>query len=56
MAKATAKQIRKYYTDQGYQVRIDAEDHIFFRRTGREWQEGRWVSEYRVIDGQVVLQ
>lgn len=57
MVKATVDQVRKHYADQGYQVKIDDEGHVYFRKTGHEWQEGRWVSEYRVDDkGNVHLQ
>ena len=47
--------VRNHYKDQGYEVHISREGHVEFREEGGEWREGRWVSEYRIIDGQVVL-
>ena len=58
MTKATQAEVRKHYEDQDLEVRIDdvASGHVLFRKPGeRLWNEGRWVSEYRVVDGQVVL-
>lgn len=48
MTTATAKQVREHYKAQGYQVRIDDDGHVFYRKIGKEWQEGRWVVEYLV--------
>ena len=56
MTKATTEQVRKSYEDRGFIVRIDEEDHVEFREASDlPWAEGRWVSEYRIIDGNVVL-
>jgi len=56
MTKATAEQVRKSYEDRGFLVRLDEEGHVEFRESADlPWAEGRWVSEYRVIDGNVVL-
>lgn len=52
---ATTEQVRKDYEDRGFIVRIDSEGHVEFSEDGNDWLEGRWVSEYRIIDGQVVL-
>jgi len=54
MTKATAAQVRKHYIDQGYEVRISEDGHVEFRHDGA-WMEGRYVSEYRVVDGNVHL-
>jgi hypothetical protein len=51
---ATTAQVRAYYKAQGYEVRISRNGRVEFRRDGA-WLEGRFVSEYRIIDGQVVL-
>lgn len=51
---ATKQQIRNYYTDQGYACRISNDGRVEFHRGGLRWQDGRWQSEYRIIDGQVV--
>lgn len=56
--QATERQVREYYEDQGYEVEIDHYGHIRYRHIdheGIDWVEGRWVSEYCVIDGQVIL-
>ncbi len=58
--KATLEQVRDHYERQGYEVAFRgdqgaADRHIEFRKDDGEWHEGRWLSEYRVIDGQVVL-
>jgi hypothetical protein len=54
--RPTASDVRKLYEDQGCEVRIDREGHVEFRREGETiWLEGRWVSEYRFIHGQVAL-
>lgn len=54
--EATKTEIRTHYTDQGYEVKIDRDGHVTYRENADDpWLEGRWVSEYRVIDGQVVL-
>lgn len=53
--RATAEQVRAHYEAQGCEVRIDADGHVEFRDAREEWLEGRWVSEYRVVDGNVVL-
>lgn len=56
MTKATADQVHKSYEDRGFLVRIDQDGHVEFRASDDlPWAEGRWVSEYRVIDGKVVL-
>lgn len=53
---AAAAQVRKHYKDQGYEVRISREGRVEFRREGDSmWLDGRWVSEYRIIYGAVVL-
>lgn len=53
--KATAAEVRAHYKARGYQVRITREGHVTFRNVGEAWLEGRWVEEYRVVDGSVVL-
>ncbi len=55
--QATAAEVRKHYTDQGYRVRVTTRGHVTFNREdGSGWLEGRWVKEYRVDDnGQVHL-
>ena len=53
---ATAAEVNAHYTAQDCEVRIDDDGHIEFSRDGGQtYLEGRWVSEYRMIDGQVVL-
>jgi len=52
---ATAAQVRKHYKDQGYDVKISNDGHLDYRKDGGAWLEGRWVSEYRVVDGEIVL-
>ncbi|HVI92335.1 MAG TPA: hypothetical protein VM659_28860 [Dongiaceae bacterium] len=47
--------VRLHYENDGKEVRIDAEGHVEFREPDGEWLEGRWVSEYRLVDGDVVL-
>jgi len=55
MIKPTSKQVRAHYASQGFDVRISRDGHIVFRRAGEAWREGRWLDEYRLVDGQVVL-
>jgi hypothetical protein len=55
MNNATVEQVRKHYEDRGCEVRIDDDGHVEFSRDGTNWSEGRWVSEYRIVCGQVVL-
>jgi hypothetical protein len=58
MEKATVQQVRDYYRADGYEVRISEDGHVKFRNPREAapiWLEGRWVSEYRVDDGKVVL-
>jgi hypothetical protein len=53
MRQATKSEIRKLYTDQGFEVRISRDGHIEIRNGG-EWTEGRWVEEYLTAeDGNV---
>lgn len=53
---ATVDQIRAHYTEQGYEVKITEDGHVTYRKdSGGKWLEGRWVSEYRLVDGSVVL-
>lgn len=53
---ATTAQVRKTYKDQGFEVRIGRDGHVTFRREGSsKWLEGRWVSEYRFINGTATL-
>jgi Tfp pilus assembly protein FimT len=54
---ATAPEVRKYYKDQGCLVRITVDGRVSFcdKDDDQHWLDGRWVSEYRVIDGQVHL-
>lgn len=54
MTKATVQQVRSHYKSQGYDVRISRDGRVTFRKDGA-WLEGRNISEYSVIDGQVVL-
>jgi hypothetical protein len=60
--EATEKQVRAHYKASGYEVRITKhEGHVRYRpanRSKREtgaWREGRYVTDYIVVDGQVVL-
>lgn len=53
--QATTSEVRSHYKAQGYEVRIGRDGHVTFRSAGEAWLEGRWISEYRVIDGNVVL-
>lgn len=53
--KSIAGLIRKHYKDQGYEVRISKDGHVTYRKDGAPWLEGRWVSEYRIVDNSVVL-
>jgi hypothetical protein len=52
---ATASQVRAHYKALGCDVRISRDGHVMFRADGGVWLEGRYVSEYRLIDGAVVL-
>ena len=45
--KATEAEVKAHYEDQGFEVRIDGEGHVEFRKDDGDWLEGRWVSEYR---------
>lgn len=54
ITQATAAQVREHYKAQGYEVRIAKDGRVTFRKDGT-WREGRWVCEYRVDNGQVVL-
>ena len=46
--------IRKYFQDLGCRVKISRDGHVVFKRPDDSgWREGRWVSEYREIDGVV---
>lgn len=55
--QATPAQVRHFYKDQGYEVRITKDGHVSFRYPFNDalWKDGRFVSEYRVDDGQVHL-
>jgi hypothetical protein len=56
--RATTKQIRDHYKAQGFEVRINrANGFVSYRVPLRDalWLCGRYVSEYRLIDGNVVL-
>lgn len=56
MSRPNTNDVRKHYKRQGYKVRINREGHVEFRREGETmWLDGRYVSEYRFIDGNVVL-
>jgi len=57
ITKATAEQVRAHYLALGFEVRISKDDeHVTFRKKyGEPWREGRYVSDYRIIDGEVVL-
>ena len=57
MTKATNKQIRDHYKAQDYDVRIGKDGYISYRYPAADalWKCGRWASEYRVINGHVVL-
>lgn len=50
MRKATKAEIIAHYQNDGYEVRVDDDGHIEFRKDDGEWLEGRWVSEYRFDD------
>jgi len=52
--KATRQEVKVHYNDHGYECRISRDGHVTYRLDIDDpWQEGRWVSEYRVTDGQV---
>lgn len=57
MTKATEKQIRDHYRAQGYEVHIQKDGHVSFRYPAADalWKEGRYVSEYVIVNGHVVL-
>lgn len=59
---ATAKQVREYYGSMGHEVRINGGGRVTHRPdpdrhpgASGAWLEGRWLSDYRVIDGTVHL-
>jgi hypothetical protein len=53
---ATNAQIRKHFTDAGFDVRIHADGHILHRKTGSaEWLNGRFTCEYFWDGKQVVI-
>lgn len=54
-SRPTPEQVRSHYKIQGYEVRIAKDGHVTYRKDGGAWLEGRWVSEYRLIDDTVVL-
>jgi hypothetical protein len=47
--------VRAHYKALGYEVRITRDGHVTYRKDNGEWREGRFVSEYREIEGQIVL-
>jgi hypothetical protein len=58
----SAQIVRQYYKNRGYEVHISREGHVTYRPAdhqkngvGCEWLEGRYVSEYIVIDGNIHL-
>ena len=52
----TRTQLRRYYLDQGYEVRIDIKGHVTFKLPDDVyWLDGRFITEYRNIDGYIVL-
>lgn len=51
----TSAQVRVFYKAQGYDVRISKDGRVELRKDGGKWLEGRWVSEHRVVDNQIVL-
>ena len=54
--KATAAEVRSHYKAQGYEVRISRDDgRVIYRKPGEAWLEGRYVEEYRIIDGTLML-
>lgn len=61
-AIATAAQVRAHYKAEGYEVRIGRDGRVRYRPDpdyhpgcASEWLEGRFVSEYRIVDGNVWL-
>jgi len=57
--KATAQEIRKHFNKMAYEVKISqTTGQVQYRRGGTgdnaKWIDGRYVDEYRVIDGDVI--
>jgi hypothetical protein len=61
---ATRVEVRKHYLKGGYEVRVHhLSGAVFFRRPrdavpgdpSAGWQDGRYVSDYCVVDDKVVL-
>lgn len=49
--KATAKEIRGHYRDQGHIAHISRNGHVQYRADGRgPWLEGRWIEDYIFSD------
>ena len=56
MRQATEDEIRRWYREQGQQIIVRRTGKILYRTPpALNWSEGRYVSEYRVIDNDVVL-
>lgn len=56
MRQATEDEIRRLYHDQDMEILIRKTGKILFRhRTGFQWREGRYASEYKWVDGDIVL-
>lgn len=57
--RPTASMVRRYYQSNGYEVRIDKRGHVEYRPADTAdsgpWLEGRWLSEYRIVEGMIVL-
>lgn len=56
---ATKQQIRNHFADQGCAVIVSNDGCVKFRKLAAPgemgpWLDGRWQSEYCVIDGQIV--
>ena len=55
---ATTEQIESYYEYQGFDVQITRDGYVEYRdpcSVNDGWRDGRWTSEYRIVDGNVAL-
>ena len=56
---ATRAQVRHHYKSLGLQIKISNGGHVRFRDKNciakSPWQDGRWISEYRATETEIVL-
>ena len=55
MPQVTLEQVRVHYRERGFEYRIAKNGHVSFRKQCGAWRDGGYVSDYRVVEGELTI-